>query len=78
MENIVTPIDPDGFEELLKQTGYDDNKTKYIINGFKFGFSLEYEGGLKGCKRLSPNLKLRVGNKTKLWNKVMKEVQLGR
>ena len=30
------------------------------------------------CKRTAPNLKLRIGNKTELWNKVMKEVDLGR
>ena len=78
MDKIITPLDPDKFEELLKEAGYQEDKRKYVIDGFKNGFSLEYQGGLKACRRLAPNLKLRVGNKTELWNKVMKEVELGR
>ena len=31
-----------------------------------------------GQRRTAPNLKLRIGNKTELWNKVMDEVKLGR
>ena len=74
----ITPVDSNRFEELLNDAGYDSNKTKYIINGFRHGFSLEYQGKLGKCKRLAPNLKLRVGNKFELWNKVMKELELGR
>ena len=48
------------------------------MDGFKHGFSLQYQGTLKDCKRTAPNLKLRVGNKLELWNKVMNEVELGR
>ena len=49
-----------------------------MVQGFRNGFKLDYRGPLKECKRTVPNLKLRIGNKTELWNKVMKEVQLGR
>ena len=44
------------------------------MNGFKRGFSLNYKGE-KLVKRTAPNLKLRVGSKVDLWNKVMTEVK---
>ena len=78
MKNIITPVDPDALESLLKETKFDSEKTSYLVNGFRHGFSLNYQGPLKECKRLAPNWKLRVGNKTELWNKVMTEVELGR
>ena len=53
-------------------------KKTFLINGFRNGFSLQYEGNLKRCRRLAPNLKLRVGSKLELWNKIMNEVELGR
>ena len=63
-------------EELLKEVGYDTDKTKYLVDGFRDGFSLGYDlvDTFKG-KIQAPNLKLRVGDETELWNKVMKEVQ---
>ena len=48
------------------------------MDGFSNGFSLEYEGTLTQSKRFAPNLKLRIGSKVELWNKVVKEVELGR
>ena len=52
-------------------------KAKYLIQGFRRGFSLEYTGP-KIVKRQAPNLKLTCGDETDLWNKVMKEVKLKR
>ena len=69
---------PSVLEELLTQSGFNAQKKNYLVNGFKNGFSLEYKGNLKGSRRLAPNLKLRVGNKFELWNKVINEVELGR
>ena len=78
LENIVTPVKADVLEKLLKQSKFDLDKTNYLVNGFKEGFKLHYSGNLKECQRLAPNLKLRVGSKLELWNKVMAEVKLGR
>lgn len=78
LDNIVTPIDADKLEEFLIISGYDEQKKNFLIHGFKEGFSPEYEGPLVKCKRTAPNLKLRVGSKIELWNKVMNEVELGR
>ena len=58
--------------------GYDDKKIEYLHDGFCNGFSLNYQGNLKKVRCTSPNLKLRVGSYMELWNKVMKEVKLGR
>ena len=64
-------------EKLLYGAGYDKQKTTYLVEGFKTGFSLKCQGELK-LRRFAPNLKLRVGSKLELWNKVMKEVQVKR
>ena len=77
MQHIITPVKPDVLEELLKISGFDERKRNFLIEGFTRGFMLNYEGNLRNCKRLAPNLKLRVGNKVELWNKIMKEVELG-
>ena len=65
-------------DSMLEGSGYDIKKRKYLVRGFKDGFSLNYQGPLKQCKQSAANLKLRVGTKLELWNKVMNEVELGR
>ena len=78
LKDIITLIKAGILEDLLKESRYDENKTQFLVSGFTKGFSLEYEGGLSQCKRTAPNLKLRIGNKIELWNKVMNEIELGR
>ena len=80
LENIIiiTPVIPAALKKLLEDSDYDQAKRDYLIEGFSNGFKLEYEGPLRECRREAPNLKLRVGNATELWNKVMNEVELGR
>ena len=77
LENIVTPVNVDRLEQLLKLTEYDTQKTKKVVNGFRHGFSISYEGKMN-VRKVAPNLQLHIGNETILWNKVMKEVKLGR
>ena len=48
-----------------------------LVNGFHYGFDLGYRGP-KNVKQTANNLKITVGSATELWNKVMKEVKLGR
>ena len=73
-------MDPASLNSLLSKSNYDCKKKDYLVNGFTNDFSLNYQGPFldDSCQRKSPNLKLRVGNKTELWNKVMNEVELGR
>ena len=49
----------------------------FLINGFTTGFSLEYEGPINRQDRLK-NLPFSVRNHSILWEKIMKEVKLGR
>ena len=75
LENIHTPVNADQFEKLLIEIGYPTEKTQFIAQGFKKGFSLNFSEPLTETRE-APNLKLRVGSKTELWNKLMKEVEL--
>ena len=72
---MQTPVDPDALERLLIETAYEKDKTEKIVNGFRHGFELGYEGRKHNIRRFAPNLKLRVGSELELWNKVMKEVK---
>ena len=64
-------------KQLLQQAHYENEKIDYLFRGFSRGFDLQYQGP-KEVKRKLPNLKLRVGSPTELWNKVMVEVKAGR
>ena len=77
LKSIVTPVNIRAYDRLLREAGYDHDKTNYLVNGFKRGFSLCYKGPSK-VKKLSPNLKLNVGSPTELWNKIMTEVKAKR
>ena len=77
LENIVTPVDANHLEELLVQTKYDPEETHFLIDGFHFGFNLEYQGPTERSST-AKNLPFTVGNSTVLWNKLMKEVKFKR
>ena len=77
IKNVVTPVNADVLEQLLTKEGYDEAKTKFLIEGFRNGFSIGYKGPTE-VQMSSPNLKVRVGSEVELWNKVMKEVKLKR
>ena len=53
--------------KLLRQAGYDKQKTKYLVDGFTYRFSLGYQGPKK-VNKTAKNLMLRVGDKFDLWN----------
>ena len=74
---LCTPIKADVLENLLKQTKYDEQKTKYLVDGFTRGFDIGYRGPTER-KDHSANIPITVGSKLELWNKVMKEVKLKR
>ena len=62
---------------MLVQSKYDNTKTKFLVQGFREGFSLGYQGS-DTVKLTAPNLKLTIGTEVDLWNKIMKEVGAGR
>lgn len=77
LESIVSPLDVQEYENLLEQSGYPRQKINMLVNGFTNGFDLGFRGPRDRVLE-SKNLKLRVGTKRDLWNKIMKEVRAGR
>lgn len=73
----MTPINAQVLQQLLEESQYDEQKSRYLVEGFTHGFSIEYTGP-NNRQDYSRNHKLRSGNKTTLWNKLMKEVSLKR
>ena len=72
---MVTPVDADA---LMVESGYDHEETKFLVNGFRNGFELNYTGNWK-VKLRAPNLRFdEIGDDIDLWNKVMGEIKLGR
>ena len=75
MESLVSPINAAVFQNLLEQTAYDPEELKFVIDGFRNGFPIGYDGDMN-AKLTSNNLKFHgVGSELELWNKVMKEVK---
>ena len=60
---------------MLKEAGYNQKEISYLVEGFSFSFNIGYQGP-QNLKSESENIPLKVGNKTELWNQLMKEGQL--
>ena len=76
--DIVTPVNADELERLLKLSNYDPMETKFLVDGFRRGFSIDYQG--EECRKdYAENIPFRsVGSSEELWEKLMKEVNLKR
>ena len=57
LHEVVTPVKHAILEELLVQYNYPQDKTNFLVQGFKSGFSIKYNGP-KNVTRLSNNLHL--------------------
>ena len=78
MDTVVTPVNVEVLKQLLLESNYCKDETEFLIEGFTNGFSIGYMGKTD-VKLKSPNLKLQQSeHEILLWNKVMKEVKLGR
>ena len=78
LDSVITPVNVKEFERLLMESGYNQEKSAFLLDGFRNGFKLEYNGP-ENVRIESKNLYLDgVGNKVMLWNKVMKEVKAKR
>ena len=71
---LPTPVKWDVLQFFLE--GYDSDKTEYLVNGFRNGFQLHYEG--ERDFQESPNLKSAVDNPEIVGHKLQKELALGR
>ena len=70
--SLVTPVRVDRFEQLL--AGYDQTLTQYLINGFRFGFRINFIGEITSFE--APNLKSALQNSDILFSKLSKELDL--
>ena len=73
----MTPVKSDILIKMLRDSGYPEDKTDYLEDGFKDGFDIGYEGP-EIRQSEAENIPLKIGTKTELWNKLMKEVNLKR
>ena len=44
LSNVITPIDVDKFQQLLWESKYDIEESKFLISGLRNGFDIGYEG----------------------------------
>ena len=63
--NIITPIRADVLEDLLREANYEEEQTRYVVNGFRFGFPIDYQGPTER-QQTARNLPLRCGSSTVL------------
>ena len=79
LTNLQTPVDADVLADLLSQSDYDKVESQFLIQGFKFGFSIGYQGPvLRQSRARNIPFQPGIGDKYDMWNKLMKEVQAGR
>ena len=76
-KEILTPIRVLNLQHLLKQSGYPPEKSEEIVQGFKQGLDIGYRGPVDQTDE-AENLSFNIWDGVDLWNKVMKEVELGR
>ena len=71
----MTPVKVDKLVKLLTKTGYNPVEIEFLRSGFSKGFDIGYQGPTNRCS-IADNIPLKIGSKTQLWNKLMKEVKL--
>ena len=62
---VVTPVNVDMYDKLLYSAGYDLAKASFLVDSFRNGFPLNYQGN-KEVHMTSANLRLKVGNEAEL------------
>ena len=79
LNTIITPVNVKVLDQLLRESNYDPEERKFLVNGFRRGFDLEYIGpwDRKDSANNIP-FQVGVGNKFEMWQKIMKEVEVKR
>ena len=77
LHDIVMPINIEVYHRYLQQAAFDASKTQFLINGFRHGFDIGYRGPLNR-QDIAENRLIRIGTEQDMWNKLMREVELGR
>ena len=73
---IRTPIRADRLEHHLRQCAYPEDKTKFLVDGFKFGFRLGHTSNPEDIT--APNSKKANELPTVILNKLKVEIEAGR
>ena len=77
LEHIITPLNVDLYEELLIKSGFDPQERAFLVDGFRNGFDIGYNGPTDR-QDTSKNIPFSVGDKEDMWGKIMKEVKAKR
>ena len=77
LNDIVTPFKVSRYAELLRMSNFDRESSAELVNGFLHGFDIGYHGPLDRCDSAA-NIPITVGSHQEMWDKIMKEVKLGR
>ena len=64
-------------KDLLLESRYDAEETRFLVDGFTNGFDIGYQGPVER-QSTSENIPLTVGTQVDLWTKIMKEVECKR
>ena len=72
------PVKANILEQMLTEVNYDATEIEYLASGFRTGFNLDYREPMNRTDR-AKNLPFReIGSHPEVWEKMMKEVSLGR
>ena len=77
VSDIVTPIKVDKLRWYLDRTNYNREDTRFLVEDFTNGFSIEYKGSMNKQDEVK-NIPITVGTHQDMWDKLMKEVRAGR
>ena len=79
IDKVQTPVKAEVLNELLIKTQYNPKERDFLVEGFRHGFTLGYQGP-ENRRDTSHNIPItpRVGSKLEMWDKVMKKVELKR
>ena len=79
LTSLITPINVKLFKQLLSESNYNKEESEFLVEGFTSGFNIEYQGpwDRQDYSRNIP-FQVGVGDKFDMWNKIMKEVKVGR
>ena len=74
LEEIISPVNAEVLQNLLVESDYNKDETRFLVEGFKKGFDIGYEGPTNRCD-LSRNIpfEVGVGDKQDMWSKIMKD-----
>ena len=79
LNNVVTPLNVDLYEQLLRDSGFDNKERDFLVDGFRNGFDIGYTGP-KIRQSHARNIPFMpgIGDKWDMWSKIMKEVKAKR